>query len=322
MNARRSFAIFVLGLSLARAASAEPTPAELQGARELFAEAERDERRGDFEAARSKLEKVAAIKATAAVHLHLGICDEHGSRLVAALEHYEEASRRASVDGKHDVAKAVEKPLRDLSARVPRLVVRVPRVPPGLRVTLDDKPLRESSFGSEQRLEPGPHRLAALAPDFEAFERVFAMKEGDREETTIHLVPKPVAEAGRVEPAAVTRVNLPAAPEAAPDRTKAVVLTGGAVLLLAGGTASFFVAASKADDARGECAGARSCDPGRGSIRTFDTFAIVGWAGGVALSVWAIASWAAPPKAGAPVAAPKSAEVLVGPSFAGVRGAF
>jgi hypothetical protein len=329
-------ALRTLGLTLCLAlasgaaatrAEAAPTAEQLQYARELFAEAQREERAGNWTGALEALRKVAGIKLTPGIRFHTALCEEKLGMLVEALAEYEAAEREARQQDTQDVLQAVSGPLAALRARIPRLRVTVPAEVREPRVTIDGAPLAASNFGVSVPIAAGEHRVEATAPGRAPFKVVVATRE--QETMAVHVIlpasgdatPQPGPAAGSPAGGGAAHdaaPQQPAAPSAEPGRSRtwAIAATGGAVALFGFGIASFAIAGGKQSDAQVECARQVSCDDLRGGVRTWDTLALGAWIGAAAAGAIAVVLWMQPSQS-----APKAARAIVaGPGV--VSGSF
>jgi hypothetical protein len=305
---------------LARAQS----PAELQQARELFAQAEKDERAGDWAGALEKLRRVAQIKMTPGIRFHTALCEERLDQLVAALDDYARAETQANNERNAEVLAALKEPVASLRARIPRLIVRVPNDVRGTAVTLDGKPLTPGYWGAELPVERGTHSVEARATGRRPFSKSIATPE--REITVIDVVLVDEAQGAAAAPSPLPLVDgrhqappeTPPPPPTGGAKTGAILATAGAVALVGFGVLSFLIADGKQSDAKEKCA-QEGCNPAdlRGPIRTWDAFALGSWIAGGALATVAVVLWLAPP-----AAAKSSARVFVGPGTAGLAGTF
>ncbi len=75
---------FMVALAAGRA-HADPSPGEIQAARDLFAKAEQDEDAGNWSAALDKLRRAASVKMTPGIRYHVGLCEEKLGQIAAAL---------------------------------------------------------------------------------------------------------------------------------------------------------------------------------------------------------------------------------------------
>lgn len=331
----RALRIFGLSLSLLVASplggvalAGEPSPQQLQYARDLFAEAQKHERDGNWQAALDSLNKIAGIKLTPGVQYHLALCKEKLGMLVEAFRDYQAAERDAQQQNVQDVLQAVKGPLAALREKVARLKVTVSSEVKDAKVTVDGAPLDAASFGTEIPVAPGDHRIEASAPGRAPFDGKVPAKPGEIVVVPVILprvggatspvpVPAPAssnADANAPSPAeAPPPADEPTSP-GKPSRTGVIIATGSAVFLVAAGIAAFAIADGKQTDARDQCAHQTSCDDLRGPVRTWDTVALGAWIGGAVAGAIAVVLWLKPSKSDA------SSAFMVGPGV--VRGSF
>lgn len=329
-------ALRTLGLSLTLlvasplagvAFATEPSAQQLQYARDLFAEAQKHERDGNWQAALEALNKIAGIKLTPGVQYHLALCKEKLGMIVEAFKDYQAAEREAQAQNVQDVLQAVKGPLAALREKVPRLKVTVPSEVKDPKVTIDGAPLDAASFGMEIPVAPGDHRIEASAPGRAPFDGKVPTKPGEIVVVPVILprvamAPAPVpapAPGKEAQPATTSPAETPPAEEeptssGKQSRTGAIIATGSAVFLVATGIAAFAIADGKQSDAREQCAQQASCDDLRGPVRTWDTVALGAWIGGAVAGTIAVVLWLKPSKSDA------SSAFMVGPGM--VRGSF
>jgi len=348
-GSKRGFAVgraMMVGIALALAApgafAADPTPAELREARDLFAKAEKDEKAGDWTGALDKLRRVAQIKVTPGVRFHLALAEEKNGLLVTALADYALADKQANDEKNRDVLAAVREPLSALQARVPRLVVKAPPDVKGLEVTLDGKVLAPGLYAAEMPVDPKSHTVEAKAPGRKTFTRTVTSLE--RDVITVDIVfeeePKPVPVPVPVPaPGPTTTPPPPVTPPPPPpheartgdSKTGAIVATVGAVALIGAGVGAYFIADGKQSDGRTACqqqVTQAACDDLRSPVRTWDTIALAAWVGGAALTTVAIVLWAQPSRSstssnsGPSTQNASSGRLFVGPGTAGLAGSF
>ena len=331
---------FSLLLVAPSAFAADPTPAELKEARELFARAEKEERAGDWASALEHLRRVAQIKVTPGIRFHLGLAEEKTGLLVTALADYALAEKQATDEKNREVLAALREPIAALQARVPRLVVKVPPDVKGLEVALDGKTLAPGLYAAEMPVDPKAHTVEARAPGKKTFARTINAQE--RDTVTVDVVLEDEAKPGVVAPppspsvAPVTKpppVTPPppskpppstaGASEGRPSESKAgaILATIGAVALIGGGVGAYFLADGEQSDARDKCKTQTSCEDLRGPVRTWDAVALGAWVGGAALTTVAIILWAKP-SANASASTSTSGRLFVGPGTAGLAGSF
>ncbi|HEX3345146.1 MAG TPA: hypothetical protein VHS09_11270 [Polyangiaceae bacterium] len=324
----------LVGVALAAptAAHAAPGDVEVRAARQLFADAEKDEDGGRWADALGKLRRVAQVKLTAGIHYHVAMCEEHLGQLAAALDDYTAAEGQARAENAQDVLRLVGKRIADLAPRVPRLTIRL--VPPvaDATVSLDGAKLLPALFGTALPVDPGEHRVEATAPNRPAASRALTMHE--RDVTAIDLAlpeppptpPPPLASpAGEPAPHATPAVEGPpseaSAPSAPSSRTGAILATAGATVLAGAGVAAFIVAGNAHTQAVAQCAEVVSgsldaCSSQKSWVRAWDFTAGGAWLGAAAAGALAIVLWVQP--SGSATAA----QLLVAPGALALRGRF
>jgi hypothetical protein len=325
MRASRA-AAFALALAILApsSAGADPTTAELAQARELFAQAERDERAGDWTAALGKLRFIEKIKSTPGIRFHIAMCEENTGQLAAALADYAFAERRATDEKNREVLAALKEPMAALRARVPRLVVRVPPDVKGATVALDGKVLPPGYYGAEIPVDPRAHAIEAKAPGKKTYERSVTLAERDAVTVDVVLDDDAVPASPPPLPLPATSATLGPAPndEARGGRAKvaAIAATAGAIVLAGAGVGAFLVAGGKQSDAKDACAARTTdCEDLREPVRTWDTIALGSWIAAGAVGTVAVLLWLAPDPSAKTNA---RSFVFVGPGSAGVAGAF
>ncbi len=321
-------AITVAVVLAAPHAAAEPSQTELKEARDLFAQAERDERAGDFASALDKLRRVAQIKVTPGIRFHIALSEEKTGQLVLALQDYAQAEKQATDEKNREVLAALKEPMERLRARIPRVIVRVPPDIRGVELLVDGKALAAGYFGAEVPVESKSHTIEARAPGRRTFHTSIVTPE--REITTVDVVleeeakpapfppppaPQPSAN-GR--PPAVSPQRESSAPEASSSggKTGTILATAGSLALAGVGVAAFFVADGQQGDASRQCKIQVDCEALRGPVRTWDAVALGSWIGAGALGTIAVVLWLTPD------ASKRSARVIVGPGSAGIAGGF
>jgi len=333
-DGRRVGAVLATLLGLALAASsarAAPGDVEVRAARQLFADAEKDEDGGQWADALVKLRRVSQVKLTAGVRYHVALCEEHLGQLAAALDEYTSAEGQARAESAKDVLRLVGKRIADLGPRVPRLTIRLVPGVADAAVTLDGATLSPAVFGTAVPIDPGEHHIEATAPGRAAISRSVTMREHDVTSIDLPLAepspppaPATVAASPAAEPAPLPAP--PPSPEApraptGPSRTGALLATTGAVVLGGGGVAAFLAAGSAHTRAVGQCAqvvstSAGACDSEKSGVRAWDFTAAGAWLGAAAASTLAVLLWARPSSSSA------SAQLLVGPGSLVLGGRF
>ncbi len=322
-------------------ADAGPSAADLKAARDLFADAVKDEDAGRWSDALDKLHHVAGVKLTPGIRYHLALCEEHLGHLVSALDLFAAAQVQARDEGARDVLRLVGKHLDDLGPRVPRLTLRVLPADAAATVKLDGNPLPTSSVGTPVPVDPGTHRLEASAEPRSPAVATVTLQERDVTSIDLKLGEVPVA-APLATPGPGTTTSAPPAPtpalattttqaaaptEPAPagspggnTRTGAILVTSGAVLLAASGALAFELAGNAVTTGEQQCAAQRGpCDAERNTVRAWDFTAAGAWIGAAAVGTIAVLMWMQPQTS---TSEPTHARVFVGPGSAGVWGQF
>ncbi len=333
----RFLTILVCALTLVapRAMAAGPTDAQVQAARELFVAAEQDEDAKRWPEALEKMRRVAQVRLTAGVRYHVALCEENVGELLAALADYTVAENQAKHESAQDVLALVGPRLSKLNSRVPRLTLHVEGDPGDLEVRLDGVIVLKAMWGVAIPVDPGQHKITAVAAGYVPFDRAVPMAERDNTLVEVAVTvrssassptpstPTPTSPPPTTSPSTVPATPPSAAADAAPSRshTTAILATVGSVVFLGGGIASYFIAGSTHDSAVTTCAArVTSCDDLKHGVQLWDTLALSGWIASAALATVAIVAWASPSHEAAPPAS--SATLFVGPGSLGLRGSF
>ncbi|MEJ7731170.1 MAG: tetratricopeptide repeat protein [Polyangiaceae bacterium] len=162
--------------------------ADLGSARQLFAQAQSAEAEGRWAEARAKLDTVAAIKRTAVVLYHLGVCEQQLGRPRDALNRFEQSLALARTQPHAQVLRLAAAKIATTMQRVPRAALDIEPPLPGTMVLLDGKPLAEGA--REVRLNPDqPSTLEVRAPGRKPFIRVILLPEAAYERVRVDLQP-------------------------------------------------------------------------------------------------------------------------------------
>jgi hypothetical protein len=312
MGPTRRAALFlgtVLALAMpgAPALAAEPTPGQLQAARDLFTAATKDEDAQRWQEALEKLRRVADVKLTAGVRYHIAFCEENLGQTATALAHYTEAQSAAQREHDKDVLDLLTPAfLTGLRARVPTLTIDVPDGIAGADVTLDGHAEPRGLWGVAVPVDPGQHHIEAHAPGRVSFTRELIVRE---REVTVLDATMPTLPAMPIAPPPPPREHAPRlparseppppSPSTASYRSLAAPLgtTIGAVLLAGGGIGAFVLAANAQSSGQTQCAARTSgnCDDLRTPVRDWDSVALGAWVGSAILATAAVVLWATPP---------------------------
>lgn len=231
---------------------------DLAVAKRLFAEAEADERKGRWEAARAKLVEVLKVKETFGVRYHLAHCEERLGLLVDALADFRRAAELVDAlpkDERDDARRRAAEEITAIEQRVPTLS---PSAPDGATVTVDGRAVS----GRRIAVDPGEHTVRATRGDAVAEARVLVV-EGERREVSLSFDPPPPAASSREAPAGTSSIERASRGS---SRGAAWVVGGaGAALLVTSGYFGW-----RWHRLRGEtddvCAANPRCDPRREEV--------------------------------------------------------
>jgi hypothetical protein len=281
MSISSSFALGCAALCLSPGSqAAQPSaPSDIQTARSLFAEAEKDEQALRWEQALRKLQGVASIKQTAGVAYHLGNCLEHLGRLVQALQSFQLAQSLADENRVMDVMNLVSPRIESLRLRIPTLTLRLSAGLHDAAVSVDAKLIDQTLVATPIAFDPGWHEIRVQAPGralvtrrVELIERQAESIDIDDSTATMPEVTRPPSGRGVVEDVESASTSSGGVP------TRAWVSYAAGVSLALGGFLAFRHAGSVADDSRQVCAGSVACDPARVStVHRWDGVALGAW---------------------------------------------
>jgi len=148
-------------------------PADKAGAVQLFDEGDRLMRLGKTAEACPKYAASMKLDPQLGALLHLADCYAKAGKLASAWGSFREAEEMARLKGDERAALAKEQAAK-LEPRLSHLMLMVPSThPSGLEVRVDGTPLTEGAWGTATPIDPGPHQIAARAPDFETWSSTF-----------------------------------------------------------------------------------------------------------------------------------------------------
>lgn len=183
-------ACLIVTLAFSQTARAQ-SDADLERARQLFAEAFSDENAGRCAEALDKYRRVQAVKDTPNVRFRIGSCSEKTGQLRAAMRSYDGAIRLGRGDPRSkDVVAEAEKQIESLAPHMGRLVLHKPDI---ASVRIDDEQVSELEAKEPVWLDPGPHVVTATAPGFKPYRSDVTIRERETEELAIALEPEPVS---------------------------------------------------------------------------------------------------------------------------------
>lgn len=175
---------------------------------------------GKWAEACPKFDAVLATTVTAKVLISVGDCRAHEGKLTAAYAAYDRArivnpatqpaERRVELDA------LIQRQLKDLLPRLPKLQVAVEKALPGLVVRRDGDVVQPGAFGVDLPVDPGAHEVTAEAPGFLPQKYAVSLKEGEKQ---------------------TVRVVLTAPPESVASRYAGAIVAGSVAVVLGGVTA-------------------------------------------------------------------------------------
>ncbi len=345
---RAAAAALALGAALAVThASAQPLPgaspamaeALFQQARDLFKQERYAEACPRFAESQRLEPKLGTL-------LNLAVCHEKIGKIATAWAEYTSAATIARRDGAKDREGFAREQVAVLEKKLARLVVRVDASAAGPSVTLDDQPLDRTALNTPLPIDPGKHRIGALAPGKIAWSTEIEAPP-DRADLTVTIpaleaavapAPPPVpAEAAPISPAPprplapLAPAVAPLAPASAPTSGRGEVLKiayAGFGLGAAGvitGAIAGAITLARAGTIRDACTGDRcgkDQEPEISSATTIANVSNVGFAvGALGVGVGVGALLVARSREPATRAAAAVTPIL-GPGVVGLRGSF
>jgi hypothetical protein len=225
---------------------------------------------GDWAGALALFQQVALVKLTPQVRFHIGMCEEHLGQLAAALGDYELAAHEADEAKVAEVSAQVASRRDELKARIPQLTITRGAGGEYASVSLDGVSLGAASIGVKLPVDPGPHRLEALASGFKPFRTTIeiAEKESKKVEITLERIPAPVQKPDPVASTSTAGADV----GVEPPRTNVLpfVVGGVGVASLGAGVVFLLLRQSAINTLDAEC----TLPPGRacpaGSQSTYD----------------------------------------------------
>jgi Tfp pilus assembly protein PilF len=183
-RARLSSLALAVGLAWALGAPglalAAPSPSERALAESLFLDGQKLLKKGEVALACRKLEESYKLDPVGGTLLNLATCHEREGRVATAWAEFKSALELARQARRPDRMKLAQKEIERLEPLVPRLTITMAEEqrPKGLVVSVDGSELGAGSLGSALPLDPGPHRVAAVAPGFVRHEESVELTRG------------------------------------------------------------------------------------------------------------------------------------------------
>lgn len=256
----------VLGLLFAHRAEAQAAPDQKAAAEALFDKGLGLLKQGEYAQACAYLEQSQAVERGIGTMLYLAECYEKLGRTASAWALFREASSAAQAEGQAERAQAGAARAGQLEPQLARLAVLVPPAAqvPGLEILRNGTQVGSPVWGVMVPVDPGPQRIEARAPNYEAWSHTESVARGGQLSVTV----PPLAASANPQPAAAGPVvpespaPAPAAAHAATERPastgstqRTIALVTGAVGVVGLGLGSYFGvrAASKNSDAHDAC---------------------------------------------------------------------
>jgi len=164
-STRRTLAGLTLALVLAGsgAARAQSGP-DAAGAQALFEQGKALMAAGKYDEACPKLEDSQRLDPGGGTLLALALCHEAEGRTATAWADFNLALSAARKDGRADREKAAQEHIHALEPVLSRLTITVARPAADQRVTRDGTIVGAAEWGTPLPLDPGAHRVEAVAP--------------------------------------------------------------------------------------------------------------------------------------------------------------
>ncbi len=268
-------------------------------AQALFEQAKQLSRQGKYDAACPKLVESNRLDPGIGTQFHLADCYEQSGRIASAWAAFLDVVSVARSSRQTDREQAAQSRASRLEARLPRLLVTVPRASqvPGLELRRDGVLVGPAQWDTPVPLDPGEHQLVASAPNRRPLTRTLRIEEGktalfelpvlEPETSAAAAGPAPSPpQAGAAPPPAPTADS--PAPKASAGRSAWPLVLGSAGIVGLGvGTTFAFLARSKNEESKADCD--PKCGPEGMSLRNAaldrGNIATVGFiAGGVLLA--------------------------------------
>jgi hypothetical protein len=228
-----------LVVSAAASGASEPSPSEISVARRLFQDGKAAEDAGRWREAAEKFRSAIAIKDTPGMRFHLARCEEEQGAFVEALVEYDRA--RELIDhgmNAADVEKLLPAARERVRAKVGLLTLKLPADVQNITVELDGRALSRSVLEEPMPINPGKHRLVAVAAGRAKFDEEVQLGTGEAKQLTVELPPAAIPPKGVIAgpsepstsqtavPARALLVPAPADRGSFPSRTLVLVTEG------------------------------------------------------------------------------------------------
>ena len=196
----------------APSARAQVNDAQRAAARDLFRQGDELQRASRFAEALDKFERAQQVFGAPTNQLRIAECQAALGRLVESTETFRSVMRTPLPGGSPQAFQAAidqaKVELAQVEPRVPRLVVQVqPANPPSIHLQLDGQDVSSALIGESIPLDPGPHRVAAVAAGYESADQSVVLRE--RETRSLLFSLRRTADSVAPPPAASALSNVP-----------------------------------------------------------------------------------------------------------------
>jgi hypothetical protein len=284
---KRGARIRMCGLLVCLAASAAATTSrpsvahaqtttEIATAKQWFAQGLKLEEAGSWKEALERFKRAAAIKKTAQIAFHIGLCEARSGALVSALVDLDRAASLARETHVPDVESAAQAEANDVRARVPTLQIDPPAGTTPVRVLLDGAVIALAMLRAPMPIDPGDHVVAVEFASGRAEKKVTAVERDAIKVPVEPPAPDSASTAAGPPPsheleypeAPPPKAAPPAPPSAARGKTAGFTLIGGSILAVVAGTVFWVLRGHEISALDDACPSRKGCDP---SLKEHDT---------------------------------------------------
>ncbi len=234
-------------------------------AQELFVEAKALMRRGDWAAARPKLEESERLEPAIGTEFNLADCNEHLGRTASAWSGFLAVASSAKASGQSARESAARVRAATLEPRLARITLVVVRADEGLRVQRDGVDVGRAQWDSPVPVDPGEHVFVVTVPGKMPWKTTVSVRaDGPPVRVEVPALPAapapPEPDEGQAQVQAVraTADRPPTEPSPNTGSTRRVVgavLAGVGLIGLGVGTGFAIVSKAMHDDAVPHCRG-------------------------------------------------------------------
>lgn len=307
-------------------ASAEPSEADRNKARQLMIDGDALAQASDYAAALPKYEAADALMNVPTTGLAVARTQAALGKLVEARDKALQVSRLPEQSGEPGVFRSARQEAAQLAAslepRIPSLRVVVEGAPGGtrVRIAIDGREIPPAAAKLPRKLNPGKHTVVASADGYADAREELSIAESAKEEVTLRLVRE-----GENAPVTSEPITEPAE---GGKQTSSLVYIGfgiGAAGIVAGSVAGY-LSMSKTSDIQDGCNGdscPASSESDADSARTLAWVSNIGFGVGVigiGLGIYGLVSSGGSSEKPPPRA--RAVEPVIGARYLGLRGSF